>query len=64
MTKFYDYMWSFYGPDGIYPTEYTLKQIKKATSIHLQILRLKNEKFLGDSVDRECVLSLLKSQIK
>jgi hypothetical protein len=64
MTDFYDYVLSFYGPDGIYGNGYTLKQIKKATSTHLQILRIKNEKFLGDSIDRECVLSLLKSKIK
>jgi hypothetical protein len=64
MTDFYDYVLSFYGPDGIYPTGYTLKQIKRATSTHLQILKIKNEKFVGDSIDRECVLSLLNSKIK
>jgi hypothetical protein len=59
MTDFYDYVLSFYGADGIYPMGAKLTQVKQATSTHLKILKLKGEKFLGDSFDRERVCELL-----
>jgi hypothetical protein len=59
MTDFYDYVLSFYGADGLYPMGATLKLIKQATSTHIKILKLKGEKFCGDSFDRERVGELL-----
>ena len=62
MTHFYDYVLSFYGADGLYPMGATLDLIEKATDIHIKILELKGQKFLGDSFDRECVGELLISK--
>jgi hypothetical protein len=59
MTEFYDYVLSFYGPEGIYPMGATLKLVKQATTTHPKILKLKNEEFCGDSFDRERVAELL-----
>ena len=59
MTEFYDYVLSFYGPDGIYPMGATLSLVKDATQTHIKILKLKGQEFLGDSIDRECVRDLL-----
>ena len=59
LQKFYDYVLSFYGDDGLYPMGATPKLIKQATSTHLKILKLKNEEFCGDSFDRERVGELL-----
>ena len=62
MTDFYDYVLSFYGVGGIYPMGATLIQVKQATSTHLKILKLKEQEFCGDSIDRECVRDLLISK--
>jgi len=59
MKNFYDYVLSFYGDGGLYPMGATLELIKQATSTHRKILKLKNEKFWGDSFDRERVGELL-----
>jgi hypothetical protein len=59
MSDFYNYVLSFYGDDGLYPMGATLKLIKQATSTHIKILKLKGDKFSGDSIDRECVGELL-----
>lgn len=62
MIDFYDYVLSFYGAGGIYPMGATLIQVKQATSTHLKILKLKEQEFCGDSIDRECVRDLLISK--
>ena len=59
MTDFHDYVLSFYGPDGIYPMGATLSLVQDATQTHIEILKLKGQEFLGDSIDRECVRDLL-----
>ena len=64
LQEFYDYVLSFYGADGLYPMNATLKLIKQATLTHIQILELKGNEFCGDSVDRECVRDLLISKYK
>jgi hypothetical protein len=62
MTEFYDYVLSFYGPQGIYPMGATLPLIQQATNDIIQILQIKNEEFCGDSIDRELVRDLLISK--
>jgi hypothetical protein len=62
LQNFYDYVLSFYGPDGLYPMEATLDLIEQATSTHIQILELQGNKFCGDSYDRELVRDLLISK--
>jgi hypothetical protein len=64
MTDFYDYVLSFYGPEGIYPMGATLPLIQQATNDIIQILEIKNEEFCGDSIDRELVRDLLISKYK
>jgi hypothetical protein len=64
MTDFYDYVLSFYGPEGIYPMGATLPLIQQATQDIIQILEIKNEEFCGDSIDRELVRDLLISKYK
>jgi hypothetical protein len=64
LQEFYDYVLSFYGPDGLYPMGATLKLIKQATSTHIKILKLKGSEFAGDSIDREFVRDLLISKYK
>jgi hypothetical protein len=62
MTEFYDYVLSFYGKDGIYPMGATLTVVRKATQDLIRILKIKGEKFAGDSIDRELVRDLLISK--
>jgi hypothetical protein len=62
MTEFYDYVLSFYGPDGIYPMSANLTVVRKATQDLIRILKIKGEKFCGDSIDRELVRDLLISK--
>ncbi len=64
MTEFYDYVFSFYGPSGIYPMGATLELIQKATKDLIQILNIKGQEFCGDSVDRELVRDLLIEKYK
>lgn len=64
MTEFYDYVLSFYGPDGIYPMDANLTLVQKATNDLLQILQIKDQEFCGDSVDRELVRDLLIDKYK
>ena len=64
MTEFYDYVFSFYGPSGIYPMGATLELIQKATKDLIQILNIKGQEFCGDSVDREFVRDLLIDKYK
>jgi hypothetical protein len=62
MTEFYDYVLSFYGPDGIYPMGATLDIVQKATNDLISILQIKGEEFCGDSIDRELVRDLMMSK--
>lgn len=62
LDEFYRYVFSFYGRNGVYPMGATMKMIKEATNVHIQILDLKNEEFAGDSIDREMVRDLLMSK--
>lgn len=55
MTKFFDYVLSFYGPEGLYPMGVTIEQIIQATEIYL----LSGAEFQGDSVDRENVRDIM-----
>ncbi len=64
MTEFYDYVLSFYGPDGIYPMGATLTVVRKATQDLIQILQIKGQEFCGDSIDRELVRDLLIDKYK
>jgi hypothetical protein len=64
MTDFYDYVLSFYGPQGIYPMGATLPLIQQATQDLTQILQIKGEEFAGDSIDRELVRDLLIDKYK
>jgi hypothetical protein len=66
MTEFYDYVLSFYGEDGIYPMmpAPNLTVIKSATNDLIRILKIKGQKFCGDSIDREIVRDLLIDKYK
>ena len=64
MTEFYDYVLSFYGPQGIYPMGATLDLVERATNDLVQILQIKDQEFCGDSVDRELVRDLLIDKYK
>jgi hypothetical protein len=64
MTDFYDYVLSFYGKDGIYPMGANLTLVRKATQDLIRILKIKGEKFAGDSIDRELVRDLLIDKYK
>lgn len=64
MTEFYDYVLSFYGPNGIYPMNATLELIELATNDLIKILEIKDQEFCGDSVDRELVRDLLMDKYK
>ena len=64
MTEFYDYVLSFYGPQGIYPMGATLELIEQATQDLIRILEIKDQEFCGDSVDRELVRDLLIDKYK
>jgi hypothetical protein len=59
MTEFYDYVLSFYGPDGIYPMGATLTVVQKATNDLISILQIKGQEFCGDSIDRELVRDIM-----
>ena len=63
-NEFIDYVYSFYGPNGLYPMQVTIPMIKEATQRHIKIQKLKEHKFLGDSYDRECVRDLMISKYK
>jgi len=64
MTEFYDYVLSFYGPDGIYPMGANLTLVRKATQDLIRILKIKGQEFCGDSIDRELVRDLLIDKYK
>jgi hypothetical protein len=64
MTEFYDYVLSFYGPQGIYPMGANLTLVRKATQDLIRILKIKGQEFCGDSIDRELVRDLLIDKYK
>ena len=64
MTEFYDYVLSFYGPDGIYPMGATLELVKKATSFYVKCLKVGGQEFCGDSIDREHIRDILIDKYK
>ena len=56
---FTDYVFSFYGKDGIYDMGATKEQIKKATYARLNSLKYVKTPFDQDTVDREIVRDIL-----
>ena len=56
MKDFYDYVLSFYGPDGIYPIGATLDMVMEATAKYLQ---KDGTDFCGDSFDREHIRDIM-----
>jgi hypothetical protein len=64
LARFHNYVLSFYGVDGIHSMGATPKLVKQATATHLKILKLKGQKFEGDSFDRERVGELLLDKYK
>lgn len=55
MTQFIDYCMEFYGPNGIYPLNFTRDQIRIATDLYLTTSR----EFCGDTVDRENIRDIV-----
>ena len=62
MKDFYDYVLSFYGPDGIYPMGANRTIVRKATNDVIRISKIKGREFCGDSIDRELVRDILYSK--
>tara|TARA_B100001250_G_scaffold414473_1_gene453092 strand:+ start:1826 stop:2062 length:237 start_codon:yes stop_codon:yes gene_type:complete len=56
---FVDYVFSFYGKNGIYDMGATKDQILKATYIRLKSLKYAHMPFDQDTVDREYVRDIL-----
>jgi hypothetical protein len=56
MVKFYHYVHSFYGSDGLYPMGATVHDIIAATKLHVEAA---GAAFEGDSMDREDVRDIL-----
>ena len=56
MIKFYQYVRSFYGKDGLYPMGATVPDIMAATRILVDAV---GDAFEGDSMDREDVRDIL-----
>jgi len=54
--KFYDYVLSFYGPDGIYKIGATMDMVMEATQ---KYLKAPETDFCGDSLDREHVRDIM-----
>ena len=57
--SFTDYVFSFYGKDGIYDMGATKEQIKKATYTRLNSLKYVKLPFDQDTIDREIVRDIL-----
>ena len=63
MNEFVDYVYDFYGKNGIYDMGATVSQITTATIDYLSSLLSKGEyTFCGDSLDRERVRDILTSK--
>ena len=60
MNEFVDYVYDFYGKNGIYDMGATVSQITTATIDYLSSLLSKREyTFCGDSLDRERVRDIM-----
>ncbi len=57
--EFIDYVFDFYGKDGIYDMNATKDQIATATNIRLKNLKYAKLPFDGDTIDREIVRDIL-----
>ena len=64
MNEFVDYVYSFYGEDGIYDMGATRDNITTATIDYISSLSVYNhhQKFCGDSLDRERGRDILTSK--
>ena len=60
--EFIDYVFDFYGQDGIYDMQATKEQIATATNIRLKSLKYVKLPFDGDSIDREIIREILKEK--
>lgn len=56
LNQFYDYMFEFYGQNGIYDMSATKDQIMEATA---KYLKMSDTDFCGDSFDRETVRDIM-----
>tara|TARA_R100000734_G_scaffold17685_1_gene14086 strand:- start:378 stop:659 length:282 start_codon:yes stop_codon:yes gene_type:complete len=61
-NEFIDYVFDFYGQDGIYDMQATKEQIATATNIRLKSLKYVKLPFDGDTIDREIVRDILISE--
>lgn len=61
--NFTQYLLDFYGPNGIYPMNFTASQIRLATELYRSRLP-KGHEFYGDTVDRERVRDIILESIK
>ena len=57
--EFIDYVFNFYGKDGIYDMQATKEQIATATNIRLKNLKYVKLPFEADTIDREIVRDIL-----
>ena len=57
--EFIDYVFDFYGKDGIYDMGATKDQIATATNIRLKNLKYAKLPFDGDTIDREILRDIL-----
>jgi hypothetical protein len=60
--NFTQYLLDFYGPNGIYPLDFTASQIRLATELYRSRLP-KGQEFYGDTVDRENVRDIILESI-
>ena len=67
LFNFYDYVYSFYGKDGIYPeNDRTIPQIAEATAEYLEICFNSDSHMTwgdGDSLDRERVRDIMNKNL-
>ena len=66
MKEFIDYVYEFYGPNGIYPMQATKEEIGAATVVRIMGeqpneygVPMNDIPFQGDSIDRECVRDVI-----
>jgi len=56
--QFVNYVLSFYGPDGIYPSEMTAQDVITLMNVIIDNEDDEYEEFSGDSMDREIIRDL------
>ena len=60
IVRFVDYVYNFYGPNGVYPMKVNKANILAATELLLQQYAEQSEyEFEGDSIDRERVRDIM-----